>query len=79
MIDQKYINMILDQVPIETVVKKYTNLKRVGRDLVGLCPLPGHTERTPSFHVSPDKGYFHCFGCSHGGNVITFYMLTEGV
>ena len=79
MIDQKYINMILDQVPIETVVKKYTNLKRVGRDLVGLCPLPGHTERTPSFHVSPDKGYFHCFGCSHGGNVITFYMLVEGV
>lgn len=72
--------MVLDQVPIEDVVKKYTkSLKRVGREYVACCPLPGHTENTPSFHVSPDKGYYYCFGCQRGGNVISFYMEMEGV
>lgn len=80
MIDQKYIEMILSHIDIEDVVRKYQpNLKRVGHNLVGLCPLPGHQEKTPSFNVCPEKGIFKCFGCGKGGTVITFYMEMESV
>jgi len=51
--------------------------KKAGRDYVALCPF--HSERTPSFHVTPARGLFHCFGCEAKGNVIQFVALKEGV
>ncbi|GIW45507.1 MAG: DNA primase [Candidatus Binatia bacterium] len=65
------------RVSILDVVSAYVRLKKQGRNYVGLCPF--HTEKTPSFSVSPEKGLFHCFGCGVGGNVFTFVMRLEGV
>ncbi len=63
--------------PIEEVVGQYVNLKRSGSSYVGLCPF--HGEKTPSFHVTPEKGLFYCFGCHKGGSVINFEMEIEGL
>lgn len=62
---------------IADVVSGYVNLKRVGSRLFGLCPF--HGEKTPSFNVSPENGYFYCFGCGAGGDVITFIMKIENL
>jgi DNA primase len=51
-------------------------LKRMGRSYTGLCPF--HKEKTPSFHVNPDRGFFHCFGCKESGSAIDFVMKLEG-
>jgi DNA primase len=59
------------------VVGQYVRLRRSGRNYVGLCPF--HNERTPSFTVSPERGFFHCFGCGAGGTVFNFVMRIEGV
>ncbi|HEY3246173.1 MAG TPA: DNA primase [Phycisphaerae bacterium] len=56
---------------------EHVALKRAGRDLAGLCPF--HQEKTPSFHVSPAKGIFKCFGCGAGGDIFTFVQLREKV
>ena len=61
--------------PIENVISRYVELKRAGSNMVGLCPF--HSERTPSFTVFQDD--FHCFGCSAGGDVITFVMRMENL
>lgn len=53
------------------------DLKRAGKSWVGVCPF--HEEKTPSFHISPEKGVFHCFGCSAGGDAISFYMKAENL
>lgn len=52
------------------------SLKRRGRSWVGLCPF--HKEKSPSFHVNPDRGFFHCFGCKESGSAIDFLMKHEG-
>ncbi len=62
---------------IVSVISEYVNLKRSGRNLVGLCPF--HSEKTPSFNVSPENGFFHCFGCGAGGDVITFIRRIENL
>ena len=59
------------------IVSEVVNLKRTGKNYTGLCPF--HSEKTPSFTVTPDKGIFHCFGCGEGGDAITFIMKTEGI
>lgn len=59
------------------VIGSYVNLKRRGRNHIALCPF--HTEKTPSFTVSPDKQIYHCFGCGKGGNVFTFLMEHENI
>ncbi len=55
--------------PLE-VYGEFVQLRRSGKSYVGLCPF--HAEDTPSFHVDPEKGLFHCFGCKAGGNLVTF-------
>ncbi len=60
---------------IESVISQYVNLKRRGKNLVGLCPF--HNEKTPSFTVYPENGSFYCFGCGQGGDVITFVSQIE--
>jgi DNA primase len=60
-----------------STVRQYVDLKRSGSNYVGLCPF--HAERTPSFTVNPDKGFFYCFGCHAGGDVIKFTMLISSM
>ena len=62
---------------IEDVVSMYVNLKHTGSNYSGLCPF--HSEKTPSFFVSPARSMFHCFGCGAGGDVITFIMQVENL
>jgi DNA primase len=62
---------------VQVVAERVPSLKRSGATWKGLCPF--HGEKTPSFHVNGDKGFFHCFGCSVGGDVIKFIELYEKV
>ncbi|MBI5593915.1 MAG: DNA primase [Deltaproteobacteria bacterium] len=59
------------------IISDVVVLKKAGRNYLGLCPF--HSEKTPSFTVSPDKQMFYCFGCGEGGNVFTFVMKQEGI
>ncbi len=60
---------------IVDVISQYVILKRSGRNFMGLCPF--HKEKSPSFSVSADKQYYHCFGCGKGGDVFSFIMEME--
>jgi DNA primase len=66
---------IRDRVDLVEFVGQYVDLKRSGRAFVGLCPF--HSEKTPSFHVNPDRGIYHCFGCNVTGDLFQFYMEEE--
>lgn len=66
---------IISRVDIVDVISEHVKLKRSGSSYTGLCPF--HSEKSPSFSVSPDKQFYHCFGCGVGGNVITFVMEYE--
>ena len=77
MIPEDIINEIKYRNDIETAVSQYVNLKRRGKNLVGLCPF--HSEKTPSFTVYPENGSFYCFGCGAGGDVFTFTGLIENL
>jgi DNA primase catalytic core len=68
---------ILARTDIGAFIGGYVALRKRGNDLVGLCPF--HGEKTPSFHVHPDRGFFKCFGCQKGGDVISFVMELEGL
>ena len=68
---------IKDRLSIVEIVAPYVKLKRAGRSLQGLCPF--HKEKTPSFHVSPERGTWHCFGCGLGGDGFSFIEKIEGV
>jgi len=71
------IALVRDRTDIVAVIGESVTLKRRGRSFVGLCPF--HKEKTPSFHVNPDKGFFHCFGCKEGGSAIDFVMKHDGL
>lgn len=72
MIDQATIARIRDAIDIVQVIGDFVPLKRQGSDYVACCPF--HQEKTPSFHVSPSRQYFNCFGCHEKGNAISFLM-----
>lgn len=77
-IPDRDITAIRDQTRIEDIVGEYVALRRAGADsLKGLCPF--HDEKTPSFHVRPNHGHFHCFGCGEGGDVYSFLQKQEHV
>ena len=75
MIDQATIARIRDAIDIVQVIGDFVPLKRQGSDYVACCPF--HQEKTPSFHVSPSRQYFNCFGCHEKGNAIGFLMKHE--
>jgi DNA primase len=75
--DQDVLREIRARVDLANFIGTYVPLKKRGNDLVGLCPF--HAEKTPSFHVHPDRGFFKCFGCGAGGDVITFMQKSEHV
>lgn len=64
------IDQIRDQANVVEIIGEHVNLKKAGRNYLGLCPF--HKEKTPSFNVNPERGMYKCFGCGKGGNVITF-------
>ncbi len=68
---------ILARTDIGEVIGAYVTLRKRGNDLVGLCPF--HGEKSPSFHVHPDRGFFKCFGCGVGGDVLTFVQKHENI
>ena len=72
---QGFIQELKMRSPIQDVVGRYVELKKAGRNLIGRCPF--HSEKTPSFTVFEDN--YHCFGCSAGGDVITFVMQIENL
>jgi DNA primase len=77
-ISDRDIASIRERVRIEDVVGEYVQLRRAGVDsMKGLCPF--HDEKSPSFHVRPNHGHFHCFGCGEGGDVYTFLQKIEHV
>ena len=77
-IPDRDIAAIRERVRIEDVVGDYVQLRRAGVDsLKGLCPF--HDEKSPSFHVRPNHGHFHCFGCGEGGDVYAFVQKIEHV
>lgn len=75
MIDSETIQRIMDAARIEEVIGEFVSLKRRGTNHIGCCPF--HTEKTPSFYVSPSKGIFKCFGCGEAGDVVKFLMKHE--
>ena len=74
---QQFIEDLRQQVNIVSVIQDYVSLKHVGNNHKGLCPF--HSEKTPSFTVHADKGFFHCFGCNAGGDVFKFLELHEKI
>ena len=75
--DQDVLREIRARIDIASLIGQYVPLRKRGNDLVGLCPF--HAEKTPSFHVHPDRGFFKCFGCGTGGDVITFLQKSENL
>src|ERR1700752_3651748 len=77
-IPDRDISAIRERIKIEDVVGDYVQLRRAGADsLKGLCPF--HDEKSPSFHVRPNHGHFHCFGCGEGGDGYAFVQKVEHV
>lgn len=68
---------VLARADIGEVIGAYVTLRKRGNDLVGLCPF--HGEKSPSFHVHPDRGFYKCFGCDAKGDVLTFIQKQENV
>ena len=76
-IPEEKINDIKNATDIVDIISETVVLKKSGKNFLGLCPF--HSEKTPSFTVSPDKQIFYCFGCNAGGNVFSFLMKQEGI
>src|SRR5262245_30775745 len=74
---QRFIDDLRLHANIVQVVQEYVPLRKAGSVFKGLCPF--HAEKTPSFQVNPDKGFFYCFGCQAGGDVFKFLELHEKV
>lgn len=74
---QAFMDELKSRSNLEELASAYTNLKRRGRTLVGLCPF--HNEKTPSFTVYPEDNSFYCFGCGAGGDIITFVEKIENL
>lgn len=77
MISQQTIEEVRARANLLEVVGELVQLKRQGTSYIGLCPF--HSEKTPSFHVREDEGYYHCFGCGVSGGAIEFVMRTRGL
>ena len=76
-IPDEIIQRIRDRVDLVELVGRIVSLKRAGRSYKGLCPF--HGEKTPSFHVNPDRGSYYCFGCQEGGDAFAFVMKVENL
>ena len=77
LIPQNFINDLIESADIVEIIGSRLELKKAGRNFQGLCPF--HNEKTPSFSVSSEKQFFHCFGCKESGTVLTFLMKYENL
>ncbi len=75
--EQDKIEEVRTRADIVEVIATHVRLRRAGRNFVGLCPF--HNEKTPSFSVNAERGFFHCFGCGAGGTVFDFVMRVDGL
>ena len=71
------IEEVRQRADIVEIIGAHVRLRRAGRNFVGLCPF--HNEKTPSFSVNAERGFYHCFGCGAGGTVFNFIMKVEGL
>ena len=71
------IDEVRQRADIVEIIGAHVRLRRAGRNYVGLCPF--HNEKTPSFSVNAERGFYHCFGCGAGGTVFNFIMKVEGL
>ena len=74
-IPQDFIDLVRGSTDVVSLVSQYVPLKPSGKSFKGLCPF--HSEKTPSFHVNPERQIFHCFGCHEGGDAFKFLMLYD--
>ncbi len=77
MIGQETIDRVRRETKIVELIGETVKLQRRGRSFTGLCPF--HKEKTPSFHVNQERGFYHCFGCHASGDAIKFVQETEGL
>src|SRR6056297_3964160 len=68
---------IRQRLDIVEVIGQHVRLEKSGQRFKGLCPF--HQEKTPSFTVDPERGFYHCFGCGEGGDVYSFVMKRDGL
>ena len=73
--DSKFIDDLKTRLNVSDIVGRKVKLQRKGNRYLGLCPF--HNEKTPSFNVSDEKEFYHCFGCGEHGDVFSFLMKTE--
>ena len=73
----RFLDELRDRTPIVDLIGRKVSLQRRGREHTGLCPF--HKEKTPSFTVNEEKGFYHCFGCGQHGDAISFVMETESL
>lgn len=78
-ISQRSIEDVREATNIVEVASEFTALRRQGARFSGLCPYPDHQEKTPSFSVSPDRGFYYCFGCQKGGDAIKLVTDLKGL
>ena len=74
---KEYLDEIKTRLKVSNVVSKYVQLKKRGKEFVGLSPFKN--EKTPSFTVNDEKGFFHCFSTSEHGNIFDFLMKTQNL
>jgi DNA primase len=77
MISPETIALVKERTDLVALIGETVRLQRRGRSFVGLCPF--HKEKSPSFHVNPERGIYHCFGCKESGTAIDFLMKVEGM
>ena len=76
-IPQSFIQELVARADVVDIVGRYVPLRKAGANFSGLCPF--HSEKSPSFTVSPSKQFYHCFGCGKNGNAISFLMDHAGM
>ena len=76
-IPDEIIQTVRDRVDLAELVGRHVTLTKKGASFWGLCPF--HGEKTPSFHVRPDRGFYHCFGCEESGNAFDFLIRFENL
>ena len=73
----RFLDELRDRTALVDLIGRKVSLQRRGREHTGLCPF--HKEKTPSFTVNEEKGFYHCFGCGQHGDAISFVMETENL
>ena len=76
-ITAEFIEKLRDRISLSSIIGKRVKLTKRGNRFIGLCPF--HSEKTPSFNVNDDEGFFYCFGCGASGDVINYVRETNGL